>query len=99
VSDTQEVQESGKDADRRHRLVLTGTVVSDKMEKTIVVQVIRRYRHPRYRKYVNERIRYKAHDERNEASLGDTVNIVSSRPVSREKRWRLKAIIEKGTIV
>ncbi len=95
MSDTQQVQET----ERRHRLVLQGTVVSDKMEKTIVVQVIRRKKHPRYRKYVNERFRYKAHDERNEAKLGDTVRIVSSRPVSREKRWRLQAVIEKGTIV
>lgn len=94
MSDTQ-VQET----ERRHRLVLQGTVVSDKMEKTIVVQVIRRKKHPRYRKYVNERHRYKAHDERNEAKLGDTVHIVSTRPVSREKRWRLQAVIEKGTIV
>ena len=96
MSDT---QQAAPETERRHRLVLTGTVVSDKMEKTIVVQVIRRYRHPRYRKYVNERIRYKAHDERNEASLGDTVRIISSRPVSREKRWRLQAVVEKGTIV
>ncbi len=96
MSDTQETQGSET---RRHRLALTGTVVSDKMEKTIVVQVIRRYRHPRYRKYVNERVRYKAHDERNEAAVGDTVRIISSRPMSREKRWRLQAVVEKGTIV
>ncbi len=97
MSDTQETQ--GSETERRHRLALTGTVVSDKMDKTIVVQVIRRYRHPRYRKYVNERIRYKAHDERNEAQIGDTVRIISSRPISREKRWRLQAVVEKGTIV
>ncbi|MCA9688403.1 MAG: 30S ribosomal protein S17 [Myxococcales bacterium] len=69
------------------------------MEKTIVVQVRRRYKHPRYRKYVNERIRYKAHDERNEAKIGDTVRIVSTRPLSRDKRWRLQAIVEKAAIV
>ena len=94
MSETQETQET-----QRHRRVLLGTVVSDKMDKTIVVQVIRRYKHPRYRKYVNERLRYKAHDERNEAKLGDVVRIVSSRPLSREKRWRLQAIVEKATIV
>lgn len=94
MSETQETQ-----ATQRHRRVLQGTVVSDKMDKTIVVQVIRRYKHPRYRKYVNERLRYKAHDERNEAKLGDVVRIVSSRPLSREKRWRLQAIVEKATIV
>lgn len=83
----------------RHRRVLQGVVVSDKMEKTIVVQVKRKFRHPRYRKYVHERLRYKAHDERNEAKVGDTVRIVSVRPLSRDKRWRLQAILEKATIV
>ena len=96
MSDTQQAPD---ETERRHRLVLQGTVVSDKMDKTIVVQVIRRYKHPRYRKYVNERLRYKAHDERNEAKLGDVVRIVSSRPLSREKRWRLQAIVEKATVV
>ncbi len=94
MSETQETQDT-----QRHRRVLQGTVVSDKMDKTIVVQVMRRYKHPRYRKYVSERLRYKAHDERNEAKLGDVVRIVSSRPLSREKRWRLQAIVEKATIV
>ena len=65
-------------AEQRQRRVLLGTVVSDKMEKTIVVQVQRRFKHPRYRKYVSERIRYKAHDENNEAKTGDTVRIVYS---------------------
>ncbi|MCA9713184.1 MAG: 30S ribosomal protein S17 [Myxococcales bacterium] len=69
------------------------------MDKTIVVQVRRRYKHPRYRKYVNERIRYKAHDERNDAKVGDTVRIVAVRPMSREKRWRLQSIVEKAAIV
>lgn len=83
----------------RQRRVLTGTVVSDKMDKTIVVQVQRRFKHPRYRKYVSERVRYKAHDESNEAKVGDVVRIVSSRPLSREKRWALQAIVEKATLV
>ena len=81
------------------RRVLQGTVVSDKMDKTIVVQVMRRYKHPRYRKYVSERLRYKAHDEKNEAKVGDVVRIESCRPLSREKRWNLQAIVEKATIV
>lgn len=100
MSDTQQGTEAtGAETQRRHRRVLQGVVVSNKMEKTIVVQVRRRYKHPRYRKYVNERIRYKAHDERNEANVGDTVRIVSVRPLSREKRWRLQAIVEKATLV
>lgn len=83
----------------RQRRVLTGTVVSDKMDKTIVVQVQRRFKHPRYRKYVSERQRYKAHDETNQAKIGDVVRIVSCRPLSREKRWALQTIVEKATLV
>jgi small subunit ribosomal protein S17 len=90
-----ETQEQTTDVQRQRR-VLTGTVVSDKMQKTIVVQVQRRFKHPRYRKYVSERIRYKAHDENNEAKIGDTVRIVSSRPLSRDKRWILQAVVEKA---
>ena len=86
-------------AEQRQRRVLLGTVVSDKMEKTIVVQVQRRFKHPRYRKYVSERIRYKAHDENNEAKTGDTVRIVSCRPLSRDKRWMLQSVVEKATLV
>ena len=85
--------------EQRQRRVLLGTVVSDKMEKTIVVQVQRRFKHPRYRKYVSERVRYKAHDENNEAKTGDTVRIVSCRPLSRDKRWMLQAVVEKATLV
>lgn len=83
----------------RHRRVLVGTVVSDKMDKTIVVQVMRRYRHPQYRKYVNERVKYKAHDERNEARVGDMVRIIESRPMSRDKRWRLETVTERAPVV
>ena len=83
----------------RHRRILQGVVVSDKMNKTIVVQVTRRYRHPKYKKYVNERVRYKAHDERNEARSGDKVRIIESRPLSRDKRWRLQAVLERAAVV
>ncbi|MBL4688126.1 MAG: 30S ribosomal protein S17 [Nannocystaceae bacterium] len=83
----------------RHKRILQGKVVSDKMEKTIVVQVSRRYRHPRYRKYINEQVRYKAHDERNEAKVGDKVRIVESRPLSRDKRWRLASVVEKAQVL
>jgi small subunit ribosomal protein S17 len=80
------------------RRTLTGEVVSDKMDKTVVVQVIRRYKHPRYKKYVQERLRYKAHDEANEAKVGDKVRIVESRPRSKEKRWDVQAIIERAVV-
>lgn len=87
-----------KTTDRRRR-TLSGVVVSDKMDKTVVVQVTRRYRHPRYRKYIQERQRYKAHDEQNSAKLGDKVEIVETRPLSAQKRWALRTIVEKATIV
>jgi small subunit ribosomal protein S17 len=83
----------------RHRRVLVGHVTSDKMDKTIVVQVSRRYRHPRYKKYVNERVKYKAHDENNDARVGDKVRIVESRPLSAEKRWRLAEVTERAPIL
>lgn len=76
--------------------MLVGQVVSDKMNKTVVVQVIRRYRHPRYKKYVQERLSYKAHDEANEAKIGDKVSIIESRPRSKDKRWSLQKILERG---
>ena len=90
-----ETQEQTTDVTRQRRVV-TGIVVSDKMQKTIVVQVQRRFKHPRYRKYVSERVRYKAHDETNEAKIGDTVKIVSCRPLSRDKRWMLQSVVEKA---
>jgi small subunit ribosomal protein S17 len=83
----------------RHRRALVGVVVSDKMDKTIVVQVTRRFRHPVYRKYVSERLKYKAHDANNDAKMGDRVRIEESRPLSREKRWRMTAILERATAV
>jgi len=74
---------------------LTGEVTSDKMDKTIVVKVTRRVRHPVYGKEVKISKRYHAHDEKNEAKTGDTVRIVESRPLSRLKRWRLVEIVAK----
>ena len=89
------MSEEKQTATVRQRRVLMGTVISDKMDKTVVVEVIRRYRHPRYKKYVQERLRYKAHDERNDAKTGDRVNIVESRPISKDKRWRLQSVVER----
>ena len=80
----------------RQRKNRTGVVVSNKMDKTIVVQIDQRVMHPIYKKYVRKRVKYKAHDERNEANLGDTVLIEECRPLSRQKRWRLKNIIERA---
>jgi small subunit ribosomal protein S17 len=69
------------------RRVLTGRVVSDKMDKTVVVEVTRRVKHPKYGKYVNRTNRYKAHDEANTFKVNDIVDIQESRPLSKDKRW------------
>jgi small subunit ribosomal protein S17 len=69
------------------RRTLTGRVVSDKMDKTVSVEVIRRVKHSRYQKYVNRRNVYKAHDDANECQVGDTVVVRESRPLSKTKRW------------
>ncbi len=73
-----------------------GLVVSDKMNKTRVVAVERTFRHPRYERVVKRTMRFKAHDERNEAHVGDRVLIVETRPLSRDKRWRIKEILDRA---
>ncbi|MFZ9595069.1 MAG: 30S ribosomal protein S17 [Bdellovibrionia bacterium] len=78
------------------RREVVGTVVSDKMQKTIVVQVDRQVRHSLYHKYIEKSRRYKAHDEKNDARVGDRVSLVESRPLSREKRWVLQSIIRRS---
>jgi small subunit ribosomal protein S17 len=78
-----------------HHRVIRGVVVSDKMDKTIVVQVTRLIKHPMYGKYYKRSKKYQAHDEKAEAHMGDTVDIVESRPISKQKRFRLLNIIEK----
>jgi small subunit ribosomal protein S17 len=78
---------------------VVGEVVSDKMDKTIVVQVTRRVRHPRYHKIVTKYKKFYAHDEKNEASVGDQVRISSARPLSKLKRWSLVAIVVKAEVV
>ena len=82
--------------EKSNKRCLLGVVVSDKMEKTIVVSVERRVRHPRYNKQVRRSARYKAHDENNTAKIGDTVNIEEIRPLSKDKKWLLKAVVEKA---
>ena len=73
----------------------TGTVVSDRMEKTIVVSLERTVMHPKYRKYLKRRSRVKAHDETNQCQVGDRVRIVECRPLSRDKRWRVREILQR----
>ncbi|MFH1130262.1 MAG: 30S ribosomal protein S17 [Pseudomonadota bacterium] len=84
------------EARRRLRQVLQGIVRKNKMDKTVVVEVMHRVRHEQYKKYLSRRVRYKAHDEKNECQVGDTVQIVSSRPLSKEKRWRVQRLVERA---
>ncbi len=74
---------------------MVGMVVSDRMDKTIVVLVQRLVKHPLYQKYIRKRKRYKVHDEKNDCHLGDRVLIMETRPLSREKRWRVKEVLER----
>ncbi|MBN1686834.1 MAG: 30S ribosomal protein S17 [Spirochaetales bacterium] len=76
--------------------ILTGLVVSDKMDKTIVVAVTSRKMHRLYKKYLTQTKKVKAHDEREEAKIGDTVRVVETRPLSKEKHWRLLEIVERA---
>ena len=82
--------------ERGMRKTRTGIVVSDKMDKTITVAVKYRVRHPLYGKIINRTAKLKAHDENNECGIGDTVRVMETRPLSRDKRWRLVEIIEKA---
>ncbi|SDJ36042.1 30S ribosomal protein S17 [Proteiniclasticum ruminis] len=82
--------------ERNNRKTRVGVVVSDKMDKTIVVAVKTKVRHPLYGKTMNRTMKYKAHDENNEAQINDTVMIMETRPISKDKRWRLVEIVEKA---
>ncbi len=83
-------------SERNLRKTRTGTVVSDKMDKTIVVAVKDSVKHPLYKKIIKRTVKFKAHDEQNECTIGDRVTIMETRPLSREKRWRLVKVIEKA---
>ena len=82
--------------ERNLRKTRTGKVVSDKMDKTIVVAVEDHVKHPLYGKSVKKTYKLKAHDENNECGIGDTVKVMETRPLSKDKRWRLVSIIEKA---
>lgn len=82
--------------ERNERKTRIGKVVSDKMDKTVVVAVERLVQHPLYKKAVKQTVKFKAHDENNESHIGDTVEIMETRPLSKEKRWRVVQIIERA---
>ena len=92
MADTQQAQT----VNRAARKTRVGLVVSDKMEKTVVVSIERRVQHPVYGKMVRRTKRFKAHDEMNEAKTGDTVRIMETRPMSKDKRWRVVEIVERA---
>jgi len=82
--------------DRNSRKVRTGTVISNKMDKTVVVAVQRQFKHPLYGKMVKKIVKFKAHDEQNQCLEGDVIRIMETRPISKTKRWRVLDIIERA---
>ena len=81
---------------RNLRKTRVGQVVSDKMDKTVVVAIVDSVRHPLYKKIIKRTIKFKAHDEKNECGVGDKVEIMETRPISKDKRWRVCQILEKA---
>ena len=96
VSAQQDTARGKADGGRNYRKTRSGVVVSDKMDKTIVVAIETRVRHPLYKKIIKRTYKLKAHDEKNECGIGDKVMVMETRPISKEKRWRLVEIIEKA---
>ena len=82
--------------ERSRRKVRTGVVVSDKMDRTVLVRIDRSFRHPLYAKTVKRSSKLAAHDEQNEAHVGDTVRVMETRPISKSKRWRVVEIVERA---
>jgi small subunit ribosomal protein S17 len=91
-----EMNTTGTSDIRKRRKTRTGIVVSDKMQKTVVVAIERRVAHPQYGKMVTHTKRLKAHDEENSAKTGDTVRIMETRPLSKDKRWRVVEILDRA---
>lgn len=89
---TETKQEIGRTVKERQ-----GTVVKTKMQKTVVVEITRRVRHPKYLKFMNQRSRYMAHDESNSCKVGDQVVLEETRPMSKHKRWRVREIVQRAT--
>lgn len=82
-----------------NKKTLTGTVVSNKMDKTAVIKVVRQFAHPTFKKVVKTTKRYKVHDEKNECQPGDFVSVCETRPISKHKRWRLIEVLKSATLV
>jgi small subunit ribosomal protein S17 len=84
------------EVDRAKKKIRVGTVVSDKMQKTVVVQIERLVRHPVYKRYVRRRKRFKVHDEENQCKTGDVIAFMETRPLSKDKRWRFVEFVERA---
>ena len=82
--------------ERGNKRTIKGVVVSNKMDKTIVVRSERIVKHPVFQKYIRRYVKYKAHDEENQCKIGDKVLIIESKPISRDKRWRMREILERA---
>jgi small subunit ribosomal protein S17 len=93
---TENTKAAAQPAERAERKVMSGTVTSTKMQKTIVVQVDRKVKHPMYEKFISQRTKLYAHDEKGEAKVGDVVELAQTRPLSKLKRWRLVRIVQKA---
>lgn len=83
-------------SERNDRKLKTGKVVSDKMDKTVVIAIERLVQHPLYKKSIKKTVRFKAHDENNDSHTGDIVSIMETRPLSKDKRWRVVEVIERA---
>ena len=99
MAETTSLTENAAAEKHSHRKVMVGTVISNKMQKTIVVEVTRKKAHPMYKRVIAIRKKFYAHDEKNETHPGDVVRIEESRPLSKLKRWTLKEIIRKTALV
>jgi len=96
MTETTTTSSTAEDAVRNARKVREGVVVSNKMNKTIVISIVERVRHPRYSKFVQRTKKLYAHDEANDAQLGDRVRVMETRPMSKQKRWRLVEVLERA---
>jgi len=96
MTETTTTSSTAEDAVRNARKVREGVVVSNKMNKTIVISIVERVRHPRYSKFVARTKKLYAHDETNGAKIGDRVRVMETRPMSKQKRWRLIEVLERA---
>ncbi len=87
---------TAENSEKKTARLRQGTVIKDKMDKTVIVEVVRQVRHHKYNKYLKRRVRYPAHDEKNECGVGDVVVLEETRPMSKSKRWRVKSVAQKA---